>query len=304
MTDNRPSGSPRAPAGAGAIAATQTETLEAVVHRLAKRFGAAGSQSPALDARLLVCKALGLDEAAYIRQGRELLAPEAGEGIERLAARREAGEPMAYLLGSKEFWGLTFTVDRHVLIPRPDSETLIEAALARLTACAGTPTVVDFGTGSGNLLLSLLVNAPHAVGIGLDRSLPALELAAMNARRHGCSERAWFACGDWGEALEVEADLVVANPPYIPHKDWRHLMSEVRDFEPTGALIGGETGLVAYPGLLAWCRRHLKASGQAFFEFGQDQEDAVAQLAKQSGFDRLSILKDLSGKPRCLNVLA
>ena len=258
---------------------------------IAARLTQAGIEEPRREARLLLAAAEGISAARLL-----LLDEVAPERFEPLVARRAAREPLAYILGRKEFWGLTFAVSPATLIPRPDTETLVEAVLA----LGITPArVLDLGTGTGCLLLALLSEFPAAFGVGVDISPAAAALAADNARSLGLADRAAFCAGNWAAALGGMFDLVVSNPPYIPGADIAGLMPEVAAFEPASALHGGADGLEAYRLLMAALPRLLTANGAAVLELGVGQAPDVTALAAQAGF-AATTRADLGGVPRAL----
>jgi release factor glutamine methyltransferase len=220
-------------------------------------------------------------------------------------ARRERREPVAYIVGAKEFWSLSFAVSPAVLIPRPDSETLIEAALGLFPDRAQALRVLDLGTGSGCLLLSFLPERPHATGVGIDASAAALALAAANAAALGLAGRATFCLADWakldrGEELAGGFDLVLCNPPYIPSADIAGLAPEVRDHEPHTALAAGEDGLDAFRVLGAVVPALLTASGMAVCEIGAGQADQAESCLICSGLRAIARRRDLAGIERAL----
>jgi release factor glutamine methyltransferase len=204
-----------------------------------------------------------------------------------------AREPLALILGSREFWSLDIAVSRDTLVPRPDSETLIEAALAAFADGRPPARVLDLGTGTGCLLLAALAEFPAAFGIGVDRSEAAAALAANNAARLNTADRAAFLCGDWADALSARFDLILCNPPYIPSADIAGLMPEVACHEPRSALDG------AYRSLLPDLHRLLSVQGVAVFELGVGQAETVAKMAQDAGF-ATSLRQDLSGIARAL----
>jgi release factor glutamine methyltransferase len=272
---------------------------------LTSAFRAAGIETPELDARLLVGHALGLDHAAIaVASERQISEAEAAQ-LQDYAARRLAHEPIARIRGHKEFWSLDLQVTPDVLVPRPETETLIETALAGIAKDRRNDTlsVADLGTGSGALLLALLHELPAATGIGTDRSLAALEVARANARALGLASRAAFVACDYGAALRGGYDVVVTNPPYIPAADIATLAPEVRDFDPRAALDGGPDGLDAYRVIAADAARLLAPGGLMIVECGYGQDQSIAMLFINAG---LSVPRparpDLSGIPRALAV--
>jgi release factor glutamine methyltransferase len=235
--------------------------------------------------------------------GRELLllsglAGEAPAEFETLVARREAGEPIAYITGRRAFWTIELEVGPGVLIPRPDSETLIEAAAAHFRT-AGPASILDLGTGPGSLLLAALDQWPEARGLGVDRSEIALAYARRNAERLGLSRRAQFRLGDWGEGLEERFDLILCNPPYV--EDDTELPRDVCDWEPHEALFAGAEGLNDYHRLAPQIARLLAPDGIGCIEIGATQEAPVSALFRTEKL-RVSARKDLAGRPRCLLV--
>lgn len=252
-------------------------------------------ETPQLDAELLLAHVLGEDRLAML-VGRAPVGADALDRFQALLARRRTHEPVAHILGEREFWSLPIRVTPDVLVPRPDSETLIAEALAHF---AGHPPlrVLDLGTGSGALLLAALSEWPAATGLGIDRSVAAVEVAADNAERLGLAGRAAFRLGDWAEGVDERFDLLLCNPPYVP--DGTKLMPDVEQFEPAGALYGGAKGLDPYRVLLPEVGRLLQPGGLAVFEFGEGQADALLGLAADAGM-KARIAPDLAGRPRVL----
>jgi release factor glutamine methyltransferase len=272
--------------------------IAAIRRGVARRFREAGLDTPDLDARLLVGHTLGLDHAGLIRESERVLGPRALAGIEALAARRLAGEPVARILGVKEFWGLPFAVTPAVLVPRPETETVVETALARLDAAGARERplrIADLGTGSGAILVALLHALPQASGIGTDCSLAAVETARENARRLGFAERATFVACDFGAALGRRLDLVVANPPYVESAEIATLPREVRNFDPLAALDGGTDGLAAYRTIVADAGRLLAPGAFLVVEVGAGQSGAVSALADAAGLTAITATPDLAG---------
>jgi release factor glutamine methyltransferase len=219
--------------------------------------------------------------------------------FDRLIDRRAGREPLALILGRREFWSLDFAVSPATLIPRPDSETLIEAAVATFADRPPPRRVLDLGTGTGCLLLAALAEFPAAFGVGVDLSASAASLAASNASRLGMTSRAAFLTGDWASALNARFDLVLCNPPYIPSAELADLMPEVAHYEPRSALDGGEDGLSAYRRLVPELHRLLSPDGAAIVELGAGQAETVAGMAREAGF-ATALRHDLSGIPRAL----
>ncbi len=265
----------------------------------ADRLAAVGVEQPRLDARLLLAAALGVSATALLADLAAPLPAPAAAPFAALIARRTAREPVALILGRREFWSLDLTVSPATLVPRPDSETLIEAALAAFAGRAAPGRVLDLGTGTGCLLLAVLTEFPFAFGVGIDRAPAAAALARDNAARLGLGGRAAFVCGDWGAAIAGRFDLVLANPPYIPSADIPRLMPEVACHEPRAALDGGVDELAAYRAIVAALPGQLAPHGVTVLELGPDQAVPVADLAVAAGL-AASVRADLAGIPRAL----
>lgn len=270
---------------------------------MAVALTAAGIDNVRFEARLLLSKASGLSTEALISRGRDEAPISTIETLRALTARRVLREPMAYILGEREFWGLAFRVTPDVLVPRPDSETLIEAALALLPDRARALRILDLGVGSGCLLLTLLTEFPNARGVGLDSSPAALAVAQDNAARLGLAERADFVMGDWSQpgweaALARPFDLVVSNPPYIETSAIGALMPEVARFEPKQALDGGTDGLAAYRLIAAAARKLVIKGGHLLVEAGEGQGPEIAKIFSSQGIVPTAPWKDLAGIDR------
>jgi release factor glutamine methyltransferase len=266
----------------------------------ARSLGADGIALPALEARLLVGHVLGLARETLLGHPQRSVTVAEVRAVDSLAARRRRGEPLAYILGEREFWSLPFTVTADVLIPRPDSEAVVETALHHLAGVGRPLRILDLGTGSGCLLLALLRECSEATGIGIDRSEAALRLARSNARRLGFDRRCAFVCADWGAALAGSFDLIVSNPPYINDESFLHLDPAVRCYEPACALRGGADGLDAYRALGGHLARLLASGGLAVVEIGEGQRERVAGLLAGAGLKAVGVGQDLAGRERCL----
>ncbi|MFQ5564361.1 MAG: peptide chain release factor N(5)-glutamine methyltransferase [Parvularculaceae bacterium] len=260
------------------------------------------SDTPHLDARVLAKHALGLDDAGLILAGERRLAKDKRAAIDALLARRMTGEPVAQIVGEKEFFGLTFAVGPGVLTPRPDSETLIEAAIERRPR-ARAMQMLDLGTGSGCLLCALLNEFPRAAGIGVDKSEFAVRQARANAAALGFAERAQFYVGDWADALSRPFDLIVANPPYIRDGDRESLGVEIREFESGAALFAGPDGFDAYRAIFKAAPAFLAKDGAMIVEAGDSHAAALAVLAR-AVFPQaaVEICNDLGARPRAVVV--
>lgn len=277
-------------------------SVDQALDRAAARLSRAGIERARHEARLLLSHLTGLSHARQIADPNHPLDDDARVRFEVLIARREKHEPLSHLTGEREFWSLPFQVNSAVLDPRPDSETLIEAALDRFPDADDAFTVLDLGTGSGCLLLSVLKNRSIARGIGIDVSPDALAVAARNAEALGLATRAGFVCGDWGKALDSTFDLILCNPPYITTAELTGLAPEVASHEPRRALDGGPDGLTAYRNLLPEFARFLRPDGVALLEIGAGQAAKVSLIAKKSGLVVSGLYCDLAGIQRCLAI--
>jgi len=285
------------------VTLTAAGTMAATRNALAETFRAAGIESPETDARLLMAHALGIDRAELIVNGERALKPDEIEAIDALAARRLKREPVARIFGRKEFWSLTLVVTPDVLVPRPETETVVEAALDAVVRGAlqmEKLRILDIGTGSGALLLALLSELPNAVGTGTDISAAALVVAHENAERNGLAARCRFAACDIAAGLAGPFDLIVSNPPYVARGDIAALAPDVRDYDPAIALDGGSDGLDAYRAIAAQAPGLLAPGGKLIVELGAGQEAAVRALFTKAGLTVAPALDDLAGIPRAL----
>lgn len=283
---------------------TAARTLAAVRRQLAERLRQAGVDSAEADARLLMAHALGTDRAELIANGERALEPDEIEAIEGLAARRLKHEPVARIFGRKEFWSLNLHVSPAVLVPRPETETVVEAALDIVVGDAlqmEKVRILDIGTGSGALLLALLSELPNATGTGTDISTAALDVAQANAERADLAGRCTFIACDIASGLQGPFDLIVSNPPYVAHGDIASLAPEVRDYDPALALDGGAEGLDYYRAIAADARRLLASGGRLIVELGAGQEAAVRALFTKAGLTVAAARDDLAGIPRALS---
>lgn len=272
-------------------------TIAEALRQAAARLGTI-SDTARLDAEVLMAHALGVSRSRLLTSHLRDAAP---ESFDALVSRREACEPVAYLCGEQEFYGLPFRVSPQVLIPRADSEVLVEAALK------GRPharSVLDCGTGSGALLLAVLAHLPNARGTGIDRSPGALAIAQDNAARLGLAGRARMLPADWEQPEWVEHlghpfDLILANPPYVESE--ARLDASVRQYEPAGALFAGVEGLDAYRVLIPQLPQLLAEDGLVLVEIGASQAHAVGEIAAGAGF-AVKLHRDLGGRPRVLEL--
>ena len=277
-------------------------TIAAARQVMTDAFRGARLETPELDARVLIGHALNLDHGGLMAGSGRILDEDAADAVGGLAARRLAREPVARIVGRKEFWGLDLRVTSETLIPRPDTETVIEMVLD-LVAAAGARAhalrIADLGTGTGALLLALLAELPNALGIGTDISGPALAVARHNAARLGLAARTQFVLCDFGSALRSGFDLVVSNPPYVAIDDIAALAPEAAS-EPRVALDGGADGLAAYRAIAADARRLLAPTGHLVVELGFGQEALVTTLIKAQGLATLPARTDINGIARAI----
>ncbi len=263
----------------------------------ARRLTEAGIPDARRESRSILAHALGIEPVAVLGY------PERSVGdtsrFEELIERRAAREPLSRLTGHREFWSLDFAVTPDTLDPRPDSETVVEAALEIFSDRAAPLRVLDLGAGTGCLLLALLHELPGAAGVGVDIQPAAIAVARKNAENLGLSSRARFIVGDWGGSLAGPFDLIVANPPYIPTGEIAGLQREVAQYEPRRALDGGPDGLEGYRALAGDLGRLLAPKGAAILEFGMGQANNVAHILESSGLHVEDFAADLSGTLRC-----
>lgn len=269
----------------------------------ARAMREAGISTPELDARLLLCHSAGITHEAMIANRETHLAQDIAERFTALIERRMAGEPVSRIVGEREFYGRPFRIDASTLDPRPDTETLIEAALdfAEEKGWLDAPIrILDLGTGSGAILLTLLAELPRATGVGVDLSEPALAVARANAAALGVGGRALFIASDWFADVEGTFDLIVSNPPYIPTAEIAGLGVEVRDHDPHGALDGGTDGLAAYRAIAGKLAAFLRLEGVFLAEIGSDQARSVRGVLREAGLleDGDGLWRDLAGRPR------
>jgi release factor glutamine methyltransferase len=278
-------------------------TVETARRSLTALFKSSAIDSAELDARMLVGAALGLDLTGVIAAASRLLTEDESVRLEDFARRRLAAEPVARILGVKEFWGLRLNLSAATLVPRPDTETVVELALEMLRAAPKSTRwrIADIGTGSGAILLALLSELPDGYGVGTDISVAALRTANANAAHLGLAARAAFIACDYAAALSDGFDLIVSNPPYIRAADIAGLASEVRDHDPHGALDGGPDGLDAYRTLIPQAARLLAPRGALVVEAGQGQSSHIEALMTAAGLTLERPPKtDLAGIPRAV----
>lgn len=270
-------------------------TAKQLLHEAAKRLEAAGVEGATRDARWLLAHVLEIDPGALVSRLDQELQPEQATAFEAAIQAREARQPVSQIIGLREFWGRGFQVNPDVLDPRADTETLISAALSDKFE-----TVLDLGTGSGAILVTLLAERTEAHGVGTDVLPKALEVAGANAERHDVSDRAKLQLSNWFEAVEGQFDLIVSNPPYIAADEMEDLQPEVRLWEPRLALTDEGDGLSAYRVITAHAMKHLHTGGRLIVEIGFSQGPDVMALFDQAGFQNISLETDLGGRDRAV----
>jgi release factor glutamine methyltransferase len=275
------------------------KTIKTLLAQATEQLTAAGCDAPQQDARTLLALAME-DTRHWTLLEIAMLQPTQRTRFETLVARRAAREPLAQIIGHKAFWSLDFFVNQHTLTPRADSEAVIEAALSCLPQRDFPYQLLDLGTGSGCLLLSLLQELPAATGLGVDRSSDALAVSCRNATQFGLENRVRFVQGNWADALRIKCDMIVSNPPYIPYGEIADLMPEVQQYEPLSALEGGADGLRDYRVLAAQIPPLLKNGGFAVLEIGINQSADVIPLMEQHGLHFIKTQYDLAGIARAL----
>ena len=274
-------------------------TLAAALGAAAAELRSAGVDAPRRDARLLMQHALGLKPEALLAHDDRPLGEAEARRLAALVQRRAAREPLAYLTGCREFWSLEFAVDRSALVPRPETETVVEAVLSRGARLPRRPRLLDLGTGSGCLLVALLSELTGAAGLGIDISAAAVSLARANATRYGLGKRASFIVADWGAPVAGRFDIVVSNPPYVGARALASLAPEIACHEPRTALTGGVDGYACYRQLAPQIARLLAPAGLAAIEVGAQMADEVVSLFAAEGLAEIDRRRDLAGIERC-----
>ena len=252
-----------------------------------------------LESRLIIEEASGLSRSDQILAAGKVIAPELESKALLMLNRRLDGEPLDHIFGYREFYGLRFEINRHVLSPRPETEMLVDFILTQ-TAQDQAFRFLDLGTGSGAVAISMLANRPKAKAIATDISAEALAIAQQNADIHNVSHRLSLIRGDWAEALSGHFDFIVSNPPYIDSNSMMELSREVRDYDPVIALHGGDDGLEAYRIILGQSKSLLNRAGKIAVEIGYDQGESVFELFKDQGYHNVTLQKDLAGQPRMI----
>jgi len=266
----------------------------------AARLGAAGIDSARLDARLLLAAATGRTAEQIVARPEQPLSSIEADAFVGLICRRARREPLAQLVGRREFWSLDFATTGDTLTPRPDTETIVETALKLFPGRGSALRILDLGTGTGCLLVALLSEYPAATGIGTDASAAAADVARRNVAAHRLQDRAAIAVGHWDDPIDGHFDLIVSNPPYIATAELARLEPEVTQFEPHLALDGGTDGLDAYRALAPRLANRLAAGGFAILEVGLGQAPDVAGLCASAGLQVHGRACDLAGRERCV----
>ena len=276
----------------------QPSPMSALLRQAASTLRSVGIDSPAMEARALACGVLGLSREDLLADPHRPIGPASARRFNDAVCRRAAHEPFARIVGKREFWSKDFVLGPDTLIPRPETETVVESVLRHVSARLPELSVLDLGTGSGCLLSALLGELPMAWGLGTDCAENAVMTARQNAERLGLGARARFVVADWGSSLSGTFDVVVCNPPYVAERDRDSLAPEVRDHDPPRALFAGRDGLAAYRTVLPDIARLLDPDGLAAVELGDGQIDEVGELATCAGLSPIDTGYDLAGIAR------
>lgn len=278
-----------------------TATIGSFQQIIMQRLSQAGIKETRLEARLILCHVLAVDTAVLIGYPERAVNAQQGAEIETILERRCQREPLSQIFGQKEFWSLPFKVTADTLTPRPDSETLIEAVLRYRPEFDQPLRILDLGTGTGCLLLSLLSEYPNASGVGVDISQAAVVVAQENAKALGMAKRCTIMQGSWFDPVAGQEpfDIIISNPPYIPQGEKASLQPEVRKYDPDLALFGGIDGLDPYRHLAAQAANYLIDDGLVVVEFGQGQESKIRSIVELNGLKTIEECSDLAGITRC-----
>jgi release factor glutamine methyltransferase len=279
---------------------SELRVVATLLESAATRMKTAGVAQPRMDARLLLAHAIGNPEERFYGREDAALEAEPCEIFEKFVTRRLNREPVSRILGTRGFWTLDLAINPASLDPRPDSETLIEAVLEYVPSRDAAIRVLDLGTGTGCLLLSVLAEYPCSSGLGIDQSDSCVELARRNAESNDLGERARFQRGDWANEIHTIFDVIMCNPPYIPSQEIAGLDPEVAVHEPLHALDGGADGLDCYRRLSLVFRGILAENGYIFLEIGHDQRHEVTEIMARAALRVVTTRADLAGRDRCL----
>ena len=278
----------------------ETNTLGSVYRYLIRELSLSKIENPQLEARILLAFASGVKQTRIIGYPEDKLDNSIISNLEKIMARRKTGEPIAYITGVKEFWSLNFNVTKETLIPRPDSETIVQSVLDTITNHMDRISILDLGTGSGCLLLALLSELPKAIGVGIDISSTSCKIAKKNAKELGLNNRAKFYQGNWMEGIHDQFDIIVTNPPYVAEPDMEFLDREIRLFEPHLALSGGPDGVAAYRLIAKESITRLKTAGILVVEIGINQAQSIRDIFVQNGLKIIKTQRDFSNIDRCI----
>ncbi|WP_299347769.1 peptide chain release factor N(5)-glutamine methyltransferase [uncultured Maritalea sp.] len=263
-----------------------------------KKFQAAGLTTAGLDARYLLLFAAKMDAAQLISADQNEIPADVSAAFDGMGERRLKGEPVARILGEKEFFGHNFLLNKDTLVPRPETELIVDIALERFPSDG---RLLDLGTGSGAIAITILLEFPDAIGTAVDISKGALDCARENAIRHGVEDRLTLLQGSWFEPVEAQKfDLIISNPPYIGLDERNEMNAEALGFDPQLALFADEGGLAAYKSIIDRANEYLAGDGWLILEIGYRQADVVSKLLSDNGFDEIAKLSDLSGHDRAL----
>jgi release factor glutamine methyltransferase len=295
-------------------------TLKNLYYEMKETLQASGVEMAALDARIIIEERSGFDWSDIVARGDDIdIFPQACMQMREDVRARINGKPLSRIYNKREFWGLEFALSPNTLDPRPDTELIIELALKRFDGRKNPQNILDLGTGSGCILIALLCEFPNSVGVGVDLSEGALEMAHYNAQQNECGYRATFVCGSWWDALDADHvvsggaaqgackvqqkyDLIVSNPPYIANYVIPNLSPEVKNHDPILSLDGGADGLDAYKIIFSKLKNYLSDDGIALLEIGYDQENDAMRLSEESGFALRTVHNDLAGNPRVVDI--
>jgi release factor glutamine methyltransferase len=278
----------------------ETNTLGSVYRYLIRELSLSKIENPQLEARILLAFASGVKQTRIIGYPEDKLDNSIISNLDKIMARRKTGEPIAYITGVKEFWSLNFNVTKETLIPRPDSETIVQSVLDTITNHMDRISILDLGTGSGCLLLALLSELPKAIGVGIDISSTSCKIAKKNAKELGLNNRAKFYQGNWMEGIHDQFDIIVTNPPYVAEPDMEFLNREIRLFEPHLALSGGPDGVAAYRLIAKESITRLKTAGILVVEIGINQAQSIRDIFVQNGLKIIKTQRDFSNIDRCI----
>ena len=276
--------------------------LKPLYHDMIARLKGADIEMPDLDARFIIEERTPYDWSDIIARPDSPITQIQHDKITSDIGLRIAGKPLSRIYGCREFWGLDFLISEDTLDPRPDSELIIDLALKHFPDQDRPLEILDLGTGSGCILISLLSEFKNARGWGVDLSFGASKCAKENSYKNNVAERAHFSCGSWLSGINKKFDLIVSNPPYISNQVIAGLSIEVRDHDPILALNGGDLGLDPYIEIFPQLKYFLNSDGIALFEIGYDQEKDVMRLADDAGFAQRTVHFDLSGNPRVVDI--